>query len=80
VWVQGPGHEPWEVYTVKDDSQDFGTNGIITTMPDNASAETATGQTACCGVTACCSHDEAPTEAGVTATEAKTAAGCGCVA
>ena len=80
VWVQGPGQEPWEVYTVKEDSQDFGTNGIISTMPDDASAEIATGQTACCGVTACCSHDEAPTAAGVTATEAKTAAGCGCVA
>ena len=37
VWVQGPGHEPWEVYTVKEDSQDFGTNGIISTMPDEAS-------------------------------------------
>jgi catechol 2,3-dioxygenase-like lactoylglutathione lyase family enzyme len=80
VWVQGPGQEPWEVYTVKEDSQDFGTNGIITTMPDDARAETATAQTACCGVTACCSHDEAPSEAGVTATETKTAAGCGCVA
>ena len=31
-------------------------------------------------VTACCSHDEAATEPGVTVTEAKTAAGCGCVA
>jgi len=20
VWVQGPGHEPWEVYTVKADA------------------------------------------------------------
>ena len=80
VWVHGPGHEPWEVYTVKEDSQDFGANGIITTMPDDATAENATGRTACCGVTACCSDDETPTEPGVTATEAKTAAGCGCVA
>jgi hypothetical protein len=30
--------------------------------------------------TACCSHDEQSTEPGVTVTEAKTAAGCGCVA
>lgn len=80
VWVQGPGREPWEVYTVKEDSQVYGTDGIVSTMPDDAGAEEATGQTACCGVTACCSHDEAPTEPGMTAVEAKTAAGCGCVA
>jgi catechol 2,3-dioxygenase-like lactoylglutathione lyase family enzyme len=24
VWVHGPGQEPWEVYTVKDDSASFG--------------------------------------------------------
>ena len=30
MWVHGPGHEPWEVYTVKEDSQDFGTDGILT--------------------------------------------------
>ncbi|MFF5985983.1 ArsI/CadI family heavy metal resistance metalloenzyme [Prauserella flavalba] len=24
VWVHGPGQEPWEVYTVKADSQSFG--------------------------------------------------------
>ena len=43
MWVHGPGHEPWEVYTVKEDSQDFGTHGIISTMPDDASAESARG-------------------------------------
>ncbi|HYH35855.1 MAG TPA: ArsI/CadI family heavy metal resistance metalloenzyme [Nocardioides sp.] len=83
VWVQGPGREPWEVYTVKEDSQDFGTNGIIAAMPGQATStagEQAGEASTCCGVSACCSHDEAPTEAGVTATEAKTAAGCGCVA
>ncbi|MFC5142116.1 ArsI/CadI family heavy metal resistance metalloenzyme [Actinomycetospora rhizophila] len=80
VWVQGPGHEPWEVYTVKEDSPVYGTDGIISTMPDDAAAGAATGRTACCGVTACCSHDEQATEPGVTVTEAKTAAGCGCVA
>jgi catechol 2,3-dioxygenase-like lactoylglutathione lyase family enzyme len=83
VWVQGPGHEPWEVYTVKEDSQDFGTNGIISTMPDDATGEAGSesGETsACCGVTACRSHDEPATEPGVTVTEAKTSAGCGCVA
>jgi catechol 2,3-dioxygenase-like lactoylglutathione lyase family enzyme len=26
VWVHGPGQEPWEVYTVKADSQTFGTD------------------------------------------------------
>ncbi|WP_345422246.1 ArsI/CadI family heavy metal resistance metalloenzyme [Actinomycetospora chlora] len=74
VWVQGPGHEPWEVYTVTEDSEVYGTDGVISTMPDDA------GQTACCGVTACCSHDEQAAEPGVTVTEAKTAAGCGRVA
>jgi catechol 2,3-dioxygenase-like lactoylglutathione lyase family enzyme len=80
VWVQGPGHEPWEVYTVKEDSQDFGTTGILTTMPDDATGEAGGEASACCGVTACCSHDEQSTEPGVTVTEAKTASGCGCVA
>ena len=27
VWVHGPGKEPWEVYTVKADSQTYGTDG-----------------------------------------------------
>ncbi|MDD7969367.1 ArsI/CadI family heavy metal resistance metalloenzyme [Actinomycetospora lemnae] len=79
VWVHGPGHEPWEVYTVKEDSPDFGTTGIISTMPD-ATGETSGAASSCCGVTACCSPDEAATDPGVTVTEAKTAAGCGCVA
>ncbi|GLZ49632.1 glyoxalase [Actinomycetospora sp. NBRC 106375] len=48
VWVRGPGNEPWEVYTVKDDSPEYGTDGIITTMPDDASAEPVTEQTGCC--------------------------------
>lgn len=26
VWVHGPGQEPWEVYTVKDDSPGYGTD------------------------------------------------------
>jgi catechol 2,3-dioxygenase-like lactoylglutathione lyase family enzyme len=52
VWVRGPGHEPWEVYTVKEDSQVFGTDGIITTSGESGEAS------ACCGVSAC-SHDEA---------------------
>lgn len=31
VWVHGPGAEPWEVYTVKDDSAVYGTDGILAT-------------------------------------------------
>ncbi len=61
----------------------FGTNGILSTMPDQATDDAGSESSeasACCGVTACCSHDEAATEPGVTVTEAKTAAGCGCVA
>ena len=72
VWVHGPGAEPWEVYTVKEDSQEFGTDGPITSMG-------AESVEACCGVTACCTTDETPTEEGTTLVEAKTAAGCGCV-
>jgi hypothetical protein len=78
VWVQGPGHEPWEVYTVTGDSPVYGADRVVATMPDDAAAAGATGRTACCGVTACCSHEEHATEPGVTVTEAKAAAGCGC--
>lgn len=28
VWVHGPGREPWEVYTVKADSAEFGTDTL----------------------------------------------------
>ena len=75
VWVHGPGNEPWEVYTVKEDSQDFGTNGPVTSMGSCATAE----DRACCGVNSCCTGDETPVEEGTTLVEAKTAAGCGCV-
>lgn len=30
VWVHGPGKEPWEVYTVKDDSASFGKDNPAT--------------------------------------------------
>jgi catechol 2,3-dioxygenase-like lactoylglutathione lyase family enzyme len=30
VWVHGPGQEPWEVYTVKDDSASFGEDSPAT--------------------------------------------------
>ena len=55
VWVQGPGREHWEVYTVTEDSPVYGTNGIISTTPDGATSENATRQTACCGVARRCS-------------------------
>jgi catechol 2,3-dioxygenase-like lactoylglutathione lyase family enzyme len=43
VWVRGPGGEPWEVYTVKDDSQAFGSDGPV------ASMAAAAGDDVCCG-------------------------------
>jgi catechol 2,3-dioxygenase-like lactoylglutathione lyase family enzyme len=46
VWVHGPGNEPWEVYTVKEDSQDFGTSGPVTSMGSSATTE---DRAACCG-------------------------------
>jgi catechol 2,3-dioxygenase-like lactoylglutathione lyase family enzyme len=33
VWVHGPGKEPWEVYTVKEDSVSFGPSSLPAT-PD----------------------------------------------
>ncbi|MEA5367154.1 ArsI/CadI family heavy metal resistance metalloenzyme [Amycolatopsis sp., V23-08] len=33
VWVHGPGQEPWEVYTVKADSQSFGTDSAAIATP-----------------------------------------------
>jgi catechol 2,3-dioxygenase-like lactoylglutathione lyase family enzyme len=48
VWVHGPGNEPWEVYTVKEDSQDYGTDGVVTTM---GSCATADDRAACCSGT-----------------------------
>ena len=60
---------------MKEDSQDFGTNGHVTSMGSCASAE----ERACCGVTACCTSDETPAQDGTTLVDAKTAAGCDCV-
>lgn len=33
VWVHGPGREPWEVYTVKDDSEVYGSDGVLGLRP-----------------------------------------------
>ncbi len=33
VWVHGPGQEPWEVYTVKADSQTYGTDSAALATP-----------------------------------------------
>lgn len=38
VWVHGPGQEPWEVYTVKDDSAIYGTDAPATTGTAPAAA------------------------------------------
>ncbi|UKD54432.1 VOC family protein [Amycolatopsis sp. FU40] len=41
VWVHGPGQEAWEVYTVKADSQTFGTDSAaLTTAATCCSSET----------------------------------------
>jgi catechol 2,3-dioxygenase-like lactoylglutathione lyase family enzyme len=35
VWVHGPGNEPWEVYTVKADSETFSRiEGSVTPLPE----------------------------------------------
>lgn len=44
VWVHGPGQEPWEVYTVKGDSQAFGGDTAAVTTP--AECCTPKGETA----------------------------------
>lgn len=54
VWVHGPGNEPWEVYTVKEDSQVFGADGVLAAT----SGDTMTDwPSACCTSTA---GDQAP--------------------
>ncbi|MEV1294056.1 ArsI/CadI family heavy metal resistance metalloenzyme [Pseudonocardia sp. NPDC049635] len=47
VWVHGPGDEPWEVYTVTDDSSEYGRDGAVMPM---AAPETGEGaeRSACC--------------------------------
>lgn len=57
VWVHGPGNEPWEVYTVKDDSQVYGADGIADTVPDTAGepAAVTTDEPACCAPSCCTS-------------------------
>ena len=42
VWVHGPGKEPWEVYTVKADSQSYGTDGT------DGAADQAARPEGCC--------------------------------
>ena len=55
VWVHGPGNEPWEVYTVKEDSPTYGTDGIT------ATAAPSDRPTACCSPTAAATDDSAST-------------------
>ena len=49
VWVHGPGEEPWEVYTVKGDSQTFGGTAMASTccQPDSAAGEAAQPEGCC---------------------------------
>lgn len=62
VWVRGPGAEPWEVYTVTEDSDSFGTSSLAlddaeSTGPDAASCcqpDEATGRTDPAGQPAGC--------------------------
>jgi catechol 2,3-dioxygenase-like lactoylglutathione lyase family enzyme len=47
VWVRGPGQEPWEVYTVTEDSPEYGRDGVVTGSVDTSlPAEDRAG---CCG-------------------------------
>ena len=54
VWVHGPGREPWEVYTVKDDSASFGEDSPATATatacrtPDTGEADDIAQRTGCC--------------------------------
>jgi catechol 2,3-dioxygenase-like lactoylglutathione lyase family enzyme len=56
VWVHGPGQEPWEVYTVKDDSASFGKDSPATVTaaacctPDagTGNVDKATRPAGCC--------------------------------
>ena len=53
VWVHGPGQEPWEVYTVKADSQTFGADSAALATPAPCcTPDAAAGQVArpegCC--------------------------------
>lgn len=47
VWVHGPGDEPWEVYTVTDDSPEYGRDGAVMPMAAPESGEGA-DRSACC--------------------------------
>ncbi|HEX5142604.1 MAG TPA: ArsI/CadI family heavy metal resistance metalloenzyme [Mycobacterium sp.] len=49
VWVHGPGAEPWEVYTVKDDSASFGTHSPVLSATEAGQPSAAT----------CCQADRA---------------------
>ncbi len=67
VWVTGPGKEPWEVYVVKGDADNFGKEGT-----DSADADV------CCGTVACCTPAQASADPALTLAQAKSAAGCSC--
>ena len=64
VWVTGPGSEPWEVYTVKDDAR-----------PD-LEGKTSLDLSDVSGDGTCCSPDAIDAEATAATTEQQTAAAC----
>ncbi|MEU9820884.1 ArsI/CadI family heavy metal resistance metalloenzyme [Pseudonocardia alni] len=47
VWVHGPGDEPWEVYTVTDDSPEYGRDGAVMPMTAPETGE-GTERSTCC--------------------------------
>ncbi|MEV6879436.1 ArsI/CadI family heavy metal resistance metalloenzyme [Amycolatopsis sp. NPDC051128] len=48
VWVHGPGKEPWEVYTVKDDSATYGSDSATPATCCTPDAESAAKPEGCC--------------------------------
>jgi hypothetical protein len=54
VWVHGPGHEPWEVYTVKADAPEATSLHPVGVSPDAAcECGTPTGVSSAAAVKRC---------------------------
>lgn len=49
VWVHGPGDEPWEVYTVTDDSPEYG-QGAVMPMAGPGADDAVARSGACCSL------------------------------
>jgi catechol 2,3-dioxygenase-like lactoylglutathione lyase family enzyme len=48
VWVHGPGKEPWEVYTVKNDSATYGSDSAALATCCTPDAESTAKPEGCC--------------------------------